>query len=240
VQRFGYGLSAIALVLAGPAALIGARAIEVGAGPAQRWVVEEIDRAPLIFVFFGVFPLIVVAAAGYTVGALVEVLESRALHDGLTGLWNRRYGEERLGSEIARSGRDRRPLSVLLVDLDHLKEINDRDGHAAGDRALRRVARTIAAACRRSDVPVRWAGDEFVVITPSTSLGMALKVADRIRLAVAADGTCSVSVGVAELSPAYGAAELIAAADRALYLAKAGGRDRVTSIDLPLLAPREV
>jgi diguanylate cyclase (GGDEF)-like protein len=147
---------------------------------------------------------------------------------------------------MARAERYGTPLSILLVDLDGLKRLNDRDGHQAGDDALLLLARALREGCRSADVGARWGGDEFVVLAPETRLPEARDLGDRIRAAMAAGGPsgATVSVGVASAEPVYasprvegprawawlGAAEaLLSEADAALYEAKSRGGNRVVA-----------
>ncbi|HET7715631.1 MAG TPA: sensor domain-containing diguanylate cyclase [Bauldia sp.] len=159
-----------------------------------------------------------------------------ATTDKLTGIANRRRFDEVLLQEWDRAGRDHRPVSLLMADIDHFKRYNDRFGHNAGDECLRHVAATINAGARRpGDIAARYGGEEFAVILPGTDAPGATERAEAIRADVAdlafADGTGSVvtiSVGVATLTPRAStkAADLIVAADRGLYRAKAAGRNR--------------
>ena len=150
-------------------------------------------------------------------------LESRI--DLLTGLPNRREIEERLGAEIARAQRYGHPLSILMIDLDDFKAINDRFGHGAGDDALRQTAGTIEGAVRSIDVAGRFGGEEFLVLLPETEPGGAEVVAERIRASVAQAGTVTVSIGIAEsMTEDSDSIVLIARADDALYAAKRAGR----------------
>ncbi|MDZ7799489.1 MAG: diguanylate cyclase [Trueperaceae bacterium] len=163
-------------------------------------------------------------------------LEERSVRDPLTGLFNRRYLDEALGVELARHARDESPLSVLMVDLDRFKDLNDTHGHAAGDDVLREVGRTMASYVREGDVPARLGGEEFVLVLSGADHDTALRRADDLRRAVGAvrttevDGPITVSVGVAT-APVHGTTReaLLAAADAALYRAKHQGRDRVAS-----------
>ncbi len=156
--------------------------------------------------------------------------------DTLTGLLNRRVFDERLGVEFRRSQRYRRPLSLLMIDLDHFKRVNDEHGHPYGDFVLAETARSISDSIRESDVAGRYGGEEFVVMLPETEQKAALTVADKLRAEICGrefrrDGVSvrlTFSVGIAAL-PATGMgneADLISRADEALYEAKRLGRDR--------------
>lgn len=170
-----------------------------------------------------------------------EVNAELARTDVLTGLRNRRAALERLAELSALAQRYERPLSLVLVDLDHFKRINDEAGHLEGDRVLCEVADTIADRLRTADVLARWGGDELLLLLPETTAGAAgatmERIVDRVREGirvevVGADGVtvplvATLSVGVAQQAPGDDADDLIARADRALYRAKALGRDRV-------------
>jgi diguanylate cyclase (GGDEF)-like protein len=158
--------------------------------------------------------------------------EARALadRDPLTNFFNHRYLHERLGAEIVRSGRSRSPLSMLMIDLDDFKLVNDTFGHLFGDRVLNWTAERIRSTLRASDVAARYGGDEFAIILPDTDADAATSAADRILVAFR-DGAyesadrgpvpVGVSIGVAT-HPADGrtAQDLIASADQALYQVK--------------------
>lgn len=150
--------------------------------------------------------------------------------DLLTGIANRARGQALLQEIAETSEREQRPWSVAVVDIDHFKSVNDEYGHPAGDRALQHVARILADQTRASDTVVRWGGEEFVVVMPDAGLSEALAAAERLRHAVRAGLTAdqlhlTVSIGVAS-GTAVSAPDLVAEADRALYRAKAAGRDR--------------
>ena len=156
-----------------------------------------------------------------------DQLRRLAISDPLTGLGNYRQLLERLEGEIKRSQRTGRPFSVLFLDLDGLKKINDRHGHLVGSRALCRVADAVRASCRGIDTGLRYGGDEFALILPEAEESAAWRVAARIAAQLATDGeqpTLSVSVGVA-VHPRDGdtAEALLGAADRLLYEAKVQG-----------------
>lgn len=167
-----------------------------------------------------------------------ELLGTLAITDSLTGLYNRKKLDEILADQFVRFRRNRRPFAVLMLDLDNLKAINDRDGHAAGDEVLAQVAAILRQSVRDVDYVARYGGDEFVAILTETSMEAALEVAERIRSAVdtliirAGNHLFSVtvSVGVAhshegDNSPGM----MLFRADHALYKAKGAGRNRVQS-----------
>ena len=166
---------------------------------------------------------------------LYRQVKSMADHDGLTKIANRRRFEERLDEEAQRHGRYELPLSLILLDLDHFKNINDSHGHQTGDAVLKGVALLLEESLRSSDFPARFGGEEFAVILPHTSREQAVLLAERIRLRVSQRdfGQCeqpvrvTVSAGVAALEPGARGQELVSLADQALYLAKNGGRNRV-------------
>jgi diguanylate cyclase (GGDEF)-like protein len=153
---------------------------------------------------------------------LLAELERLSREDGLTGLANRRCWDEHVGREVERARRRNRPLSVLLCDVDHFKQINDHHGHAEGDAVLRRVGQRLSSRVRAGDVVARLGGDELGVCCPDTTLDEAVQLALQLR-AVLVDGSASVtvSIGVAALQPDDGSPEpLLARADQALYRAK--------------------
>jgi diguanylate cyclase (GGDEF)-like protein len=165
---------------------------------------------------------------------LFRSLHKQSLTDVLTGLMNRRAFDEEFGRRVAQADRTDRPLSVLMIDIDHFKSLNDRYGHAAGDRVLRGVANLMVNALREMDTLARYGGEEFVVALPDTGVMRACHVGERIRRTV---GTSSiqfgdhelgvtVSVGVATLD-AYRPESLLIDADEALYAAKGAGRNQV-------------
>jgi len=166
---------------------------------------------------------------------LYRQVKSMADHDGLTKIANRRRFEERLEEESQRHGRYDQPLSLILLDLDHFKNINDSFGHQTGDAVLRGMATLLLESLRSSDFPARYGGEEFAVILPHTNRDDAALLADRIRVRLGQSdfGECkeavhvTVSAGVASLAPGARSQELVLLADQALYLAKNGGRNRV-------------
>jgi diguanylate cyclase (GGDEF)-like protein len=171
------------------------------------------------------------------VAMLVRVnrLQRDALVDVVTGLRNHRYFQVRLREEIQRSERSGRATSLVMLDLDNFKRINDRFGHATGDAVLRRVARELLVNARAADIVCRYGGEEFTIILPETDAADAALVAERLRQAVErlADQpgpVVTISVGVGCYPDhADDADALISAADAAMYQAKAAGKNRVLS-----------
>lgn len=186
-----------------------------------------------------ILPLLI-ERAGFAIYSirLRQSLEFKSTRDSLTELFNRRYLDEALGVEIKRSGRNAAALSVIIFDLDHFKELNDRFGHDAGDEALRAFAGLLQANLRAGDIACRYGGEEFVLILPGTDLGPASEIAERIRVNLESStegafcepymANLTVSGGIASI-PLHGddAETLIHAADQALYLAKKAGRNRI-------------
>jgi diguanylate cyclase (GGDEF)-like protein len=164
---------------------------------------------------------------------VMEVLSEAASTDPLTGLANRRQFNGVLARELARAQRDKRPVSLIVLDLDHFKTVNDSAGHDAGDEVLRLVAAVLTEHSRTVDLPARLGGEEFALILPDTDAEGGVLVAERLRLEVQrrtkrGGPGVTVSLGVA-CSPSGGrdADALVQDADSALYVAKNGGRDRV-------------
>ena len=161
-----------------------------------------------------------------------------AMRDELTQLYNRRAVFESLGQHLAAARRNQTPLSVLMLDVDNFKSLNDTFGHAAGDRVLREIASTIQNGLRAQDVAGRMGGEEFLVVLPHAKADEASRTAERLRQLIQdvdclrrcnLKTTLSVSVGVAQFDPVRhaGGDDLIQEADQALYRAKARGRNRV-------------
>ncbi|MEO6858250.1 MAG: diguanylate cyclase [Solirubrobacteraceae bacterium] len=163
----------------------------------------------------------------------LAVAERRAASDVLTGLPNRRAAEETLKRMIAHAGRTITPLSAILLDLDHFKQVNDIHGHDRGDSALAAIGQVLAAGVRASDFASRYGGEEFLLLLPDTDRGGAVEVAEKLRHAIEQTevqdvGSITASFGIATLPDDAGEPDqLIRKADRALYAAKARGRNRV-------------
>jgi diguanylate cyclase (GGDEF)-like protein len=173
------------------------------------------------------------ALANYGAAALESARLFRLAHeqgrvDALTHLFNRRRLDEDIADECRRSARYGRPLSILMIDVDHFKGYNDAHGHAAGDRALQDVAALLRSGVRLIDSVYRFGGEELAILLRETDIRGASVVAERLRAAVEANGKVTASFGVAEFDPKHPVpSNLIESADRALYAAKNAGRNRV-------------
>ena len=156
--------------------------------------------------------------------------------DGLTQIYNRRYFDEQLERELSRSRRYERVLSLVLLDIDHFKGVNDKYGHLAGDSVLKQLASSVRTKIRREDVFARYGGEEFAVLLPEVSLGGTRQLAEKVRKLVEKQRfefdrqviPVTVSVGIATLEPHHReAGDLVREADEKLYEAKTSGRNRV-------------
>jgi diguanylate cyclase (GGDEF)-like protein len=165
--------------------------------------------------------------------AYLDVCEEAAFTDHLTGLANRRRFERQLEREVNRTLRLGHPFSLLMLDIDNFKSVNDNFGHNVGDEAIRRIGRVLREETRGIDLAARIGGEEFAVLLVETELGRGLEVAERLRVAIKnmtipSAGNITASFGVAECpSCAQTSIDLLKAADNLLYKAKGGGRDQV-------------
>ena len=195
----------------------------------------EIVNAIHVCLIFGMF-----AALAGLYRRTILVAEARLLKqatlDPLTGLSNRGHFQTLVSNELARCQRSGAPVAVMLCDVDHFKQVNDRCGHAVGDLALVHVAKILSANLRECDVLARWGGEEFLALLPDSSLQAAHAAAERIRAAIEAhplaiDGTpitITLSFGVAQLHGSHDLQDATARADKALYDSKRAGRNRVS------------
>lgn len=181
-----------------------------------------------------------------------RILSEVSARDALTGLYNRWYVLEKIESEINRSLRHGSPMALLMIDLDHFKDVNDTYGHTAGDEVLRDVARVLKESCRVYDVPGRYGGEEFCVVLPQTGMQSVPVVAERIRVRLEQHPsdigggnpiTVTASIGIAgvegnDSDPVLSPGMLIERADRALYSAKNHGRNCVAVWDSGLSGGR--
>ncbi len=169
-------------------------------------------------------------------------LEKSSVRDALTGVFNRRYFDSVLPQELARAKRYQDLTSLLLVDVDRFKRVNDEHGHQEGDRVLTLLSGTLTRSTRAADVVCRYGGEEFAIVLPHTGLSVAAQLAERIRSRVIKEtdeakpplkaGAMTVTIGVATVpAEASDMATLVSIADRRLYLGKSAGRDRVVAQD---------
>jgi len=163
-----------------------------------------------------------------------EVFRSLATTDELTGLNNRHSLDGRIESEMERSARYGAPLSIIMMDVDHFKRVNDTWGHDTGDEVLKRIAAIAVALVREPDSVYRWGGEEMIVLAPHTPLDGAVSLAEKLRKAIAAEafpraGTVTASFGAGEFMPGEGEERWFKRVDQALYRAKNTGRDRVVA-----------
>jgi diguanylate cyclase (GGDEF)-like protein len=202
-----------------------------------------------LLTLLGVIAFVAALLFALTVAALQPIIRAllreqklveMSTHDGLTGLYNHAHMQEQLGNELARSKRYGRPLSVLMIDIDRFKAVNDTHGHQAGDDVLRRLAQCLQLAARTQDIVSRYGGEEFMLILPETGSEAAMIMAERLRADVASmrlmtkghEFTVTISIGVVTYDTDAGEAtqrDLVEVADKALYASKDGGRNRVTA-----------
>jgi diguanylate cyclase (GGDEF)-like protein len=211
-------------------------AVAAGTAPTSMMIEVLWHRSPHVLVAAAACNVLFFLVLFRMVG-LVRAQRLAAITDGLTGLRSRRYFEQALRTEAARAVRSRHPLSMLLLDIDHFKQVNDTFGHDGGDRVLVEVAHRLGQTVRPGDLVARYGGEEFTVLLPSADRSQATEIAERVRRGVGAvpiavgEGRLhrvTVSVGVAFLPiDTDDASSLVLYADRALYAAKNAGRDRI-------------
>jgi diguanylate cyclase (GGDEF)-like protein len=225
-----------------PAGLLGVR---LAKSPNPKVSLHEVrnelksDRAA--YLYMGGATAVVCAVLGYFLGRQADRLAQLSETDPLTNLLNARGFAARLNYEVKRARRYQQPLSLLFLDVDGLKHINDRYGHRAGSDALRHISNVIRAELRESDTSARWGGDEFTILAPNTGTDAALSFAERIRGRIAeqsANWPLTASIGVATVDgDGQGTAEdgtaLMRAADKAMYHAKWCGKNAVAAAARP-------
>ena len=181
MRERGRHRSAIRLAALGLALSPGA---PIGLWLLTRWLRPE-SEIGFALVYSGVATALVFTLFGGWAGLVMDRLRKAAMHDGLTGLFNRRFLREALPSLQAAAVRRKEPLCLLMLDLDHFKRVNDRHGHLVGDQTLRAVAEVLRGQSRRSDLVARHGGEEFAVLCPATDGPTGVQVAERLREAIA-------------------------------------------------------
>mgnify|MGYP000332423927 FL=1 len=190
----------------------------------------------LLYTYMIAATSIVFSALGYAIGKREQMITDLALTDELTALYNKRYFKNRLEQEFKRHQRTTSPFSVIIIDLDFFKRVNDQYGHPAGDEVLKNVSSTIMANCRTNEIAARVGGEEISIIACDCDCDAASLLAERIRVAIEQSTSSwqsdkikiTASFGVATASAASNNAwEIYQAADRALYKAKQTGRNKV-------------
>lgn len=209
---------------------------------------SKLAIVPAVFFCGGIFVYVVCTLSYLTVDKLVKLhqVEKDSITDALTGLFNRRHMEPSLDREIALARRNKLPLSLMVVDIDHFKQINDTHGHPAGDAILVEFAARIKNVVRETDMVFRYGGDEFVILLPGAPASGAKILADRLCRKIneapfiVAPGhgsiDCTSSIGVAELRAGETRDTWVKRADSALYLAKKQGRGRAACAELSFAA----
>lgn len=227
-----FALAGLLLGLGAPLGLLVLRiAMRAGDDPAAV-VGFEIRRDVPLYLYVTIATSFVMSAFGWVLGRQEDRLAALSLTDALTGLWNRRHFDFRLEEESRRAERYRSPLSLLIIDVDRFKLVNDRFGHLQGDRVLRRIAELVRDEFRGSDVVCRYGGEEISVIAPNTRLEEAAALAERVRARIASSEMpgmggvrVTISAGIASLHDGTDGMDLTSRADDALYAAKASGRN---------------
>lgn len=230
-RQWLYAAAGCGLALGAPLGLLAVRWLQ---DPADGGLTDVIAADFAAFAYVAVSTLVVFAGFGFVLGRQADELLRRLSTDALTGLVNRRAFLERLDQEHGRSRRYPQPVSVMLLDVDGLKAINDRGGHAAGDAALRAIGDAIHRGLRATDIGCRFGGDEFAVMAPEADEPAARVIAERVRslaegMSLPGGLRVTVSLGVACAAPGedWTSPGILERADRALYEAKRMGRNRV-------------
>lgn len=234
--RAGYSAAGMVLALGAPAGWMVLSALLNGySTPAA--LADDISANSTLYLYLTVATSVAFTTFGYRLGVQAEQLRRAASIDHLTGLVTRQRLFDFLDQALAEAVRYRRPIAVVMVDIDHFKHINDRFGHLAGDDVLRAIARSLVEGKRRPDITGRFGGEEFLIVLPETTVEEAFEFAERTRARIAAERVpwggneinVTVSLGVAGGVPADASwgDRLVEAADAALYEAKRAGRNVV-------------
>ena len=193
---------------------------------------EIVQKSFIVNIILSALISPIIGILAYILFRDMERFKHLAETDRLTGLFNKGKFNEVLKKEIERAKRYKRPLSLIIFDIDRFKRINDTYGHKVGDEVLRELAKVIKSIIRKTDFLVRWGGEEFVILAPETDLDGALKLAEKLRQTVEKHQfptvkNVTISLGVAQYIDEETPEEFIIRADTALYKAKENGRNRV-------------
>lgn len=199
----------------------------------SSFVQAELAFDPGLYLYLTASTVLAFGAFGAALGAIRDRVEEQSLTDALTQLWNRRHFEAQLEIEVHRARRHHKPLTLLILDVDRFKTVNDRYGHPEGDRVLQVLSRMIRDSFRRTDIVCRYGGEEIAVIAPDTSFSEAMMLAERTRERISQTVMpvkgepfrITVSIGLASLGDSGGSGDLMSEADAALYRAKSDGRN---------------
>ena len=195
---------------------------------------DDVINHPAIYIYLSFGTALAFLIFGLYVGTYEKKIEEQALVDSLTGLGNRNKFYLFAEYELERSFRYQDRLSLALMDIDHFKNINDTYGHNTGDHILINVAKKIRATLRKSDISVRWGGEEFLFLMPGTSLAESREISERLRNSIEAGpyqgvSRVTVSIGLTEYTKGDSLDSMIKRADEALYEVKNSGRNRVST-----------
>lgn len=251
--RKSYAVAGILLGLGAPLGSIIARGLWIHRGWWSLWLHQELTVHAYFYGYMTIGCVVAFTLFGYVMGrrgdllsdqsgslqATFQTLDLLAITDGLTGLYNHRYLQERLALELESAGRYKTPLTCLMMDIDDFKSINDQYGHPFGDLVLATIARIIRENIRRIDTAGRYGGEEFLILMPQALPDMGWSVAERIRHAVqtypfsiqSRDVSVTMSIGIATYRSSHGEyvydkSSLLKAADNALYRAKESGKNQ--------------
>jgi diguanylate cyclase (GGDEF)-like protein len=243
-RRFAYPAAGLLLSIAMIAGLLTVEAWTTHRPPTVSWIFGALRERPLSYAYLLVATVAMMTSLGWLVGRKEDLLGRLSTTDPLTGLANRRRLRSAFTDELNRAARYDTPLALLLVDLDRLKDINDRHGHADGDRALQLVAEALRRTCRATDLAARYGGDEFIVLAVNTPAPearvLALRIRDSVRRLSLRAGRWSKATEPINHTVSIGADELRAAADRAITAATAAGRDGVVVAPSRMRPPKRI
>jgi diguanylate cyclase (GGDEF)-like protein len=224
-------LAGLVLAVGAPLGLMVVLLAEAPAAVSWARVEALIRSSPAVWIYVWGATSAVMCAAGAWAGTQQDRWRALSTRDPLTGLPNRRAFDDGLEGALDAVRRQNTRYTLLAIDVDHLKQINDAGGHAAGDAAIRAVASVIRQECRASDLPARVGGDELVILAAGVEAAGGVALAERLRARLREVGGPTLSVGVTTLGVDDDARTASRRADAALYAAKAQGRDRVVASD---------